>query len=184
MSETADIVIVGAGIMGLSIAHQISRRDDSSIVVLNKALNVAEGSTGASCAILRQRYTHPESVTAARDGLKAHRNWSAYTGLPEPRAQFHHTGVLWMMWSRGGRRDHRWSDRQAALPCAQHLQHAFRSDRRGGARVWRARCLLLRDRERLHRSGEHLSGPARGGSRQRRRCALLPSPVWNWETGR
>ena len=97
MSETADIVIVGAGIMGLSIAHQISRRHDSSIVLLDKALNVGEGSTGASCAILRQRYTHPESVTVARDGLKAHRNWSAYTGLAEPRAEFHHTGVLWMM---------------------------------------------------------------------------------------
>jgi len=78
--------------MGLSIAHQISRRDDSTIVILDKAPNVGEGSTGASCAILRQRYTHPESVAAARDGLKAHRNWSAYTGLAEPRAKFHHTG--------------------------------------------------------------------------------------------
>ncbi len=97
MREKADIVIVGAGVMGLSIAHQISRRDDSSIVVLDKALNVGEGSTGASCAILRQRYTHPESVTVARDGLKAYRNWSAYTGLVEPRARFFHSGVLWMM---------------------------------------------------------------------------------------
>jgi len=97
MRDTADIVIVGAGIMGLSIAHQISRRDNSSIVILDKAPNVGEGSTGASCAILRQRYTHPESVAAARDGLKANRNWSAYTGLAEPRAQFHHAGVLWMM---------------------------------------------------------------------------------------
>lgn len=97
MRDTADIVIAGAGIMGLSIAHQISRRDDRRIVVLEKALNVAEGSTGASCAILRQRYTHPEAVAVARDGLKAHRNWGAYTGLEEPRARFHHTGVLWML---------------------------------------------------------------------------------------
>ena len=55
MREKADIVIVGAGVMGLSIAHQISRRDDSSIVVLDKALNVGEGSTGASCAILDRK---------------------------------------------------------------------------------------------------------------------------------
>lgn len=26
--DTADVVIVGAGVMGLSIAYQISRRDD------------------------------------------------------------------------------------------------------------------------------------------------------------
>jgi sarcosine oxidase subunit beta len=95
--ETADVVIVGAGIIGLSIAHQISRRNPRRVVVLEKAANVAEGSTGASCAILRQRYTHLEAITVARDGLRAHRNWAAYTGLAEPRARFHHTGVLWMM---------------------------------------------------------------------------------------
>lgn len=95
--ERADLVIVGGGIMGLSIAHQIARRDPMRIVILEKALNVGEGSTGASCAILRQRYTHAEAITVARDGLRAHRNWSAYTGLAEPRAHFHHTGVLWMM---------------------------------------------------------------------------------------
>ena len=90
-------IIVGAGIMGLSIAPPISRRDRRRIVVLEKALNVAEGSTGASSAVLRQRYTHPEAVMVARDGLRAHRNWSKYTGLDEPRARFHHSGVLWMM---------------------------------------------------------------------------------------
>ncbi len=95
--DTADVVIVGAGIIGLSIAHQISRRNRRRVVVLEKAANVAEGSTGASCAILRQRYTHLEAITVARDGLRAHRNWAAYTGLAEPRARFHHTGVLWMM---------------------------------------------------------------------------------------
>jgi len=95
--DTADIVIIGGGIIGLSIAHQISRRDPRRIVVLEKALNVGEGSTGASCAILRQRYTHPEAIMVARDGLRAHRNWPRYTGLTEPRARFHHTGVLWMM---------------------------------------------------------------------------------------
>lgn len=95
--DTADVVIIGAGIIGLSIAHQISRRDPRRIVILEKAANVAEGSTGASSAILRQRYTHLEAITIARDGLRAHRNWAAYTGLEEPRARFHHSGVLWML---------------------------------------------------------------------------------------
>jgi len=97
MSDIADVVIIGAGIVGLSIAHQISRRDPRRIVILEKAPNVAEGSTGASSAILRQRYTHTEAIVTARDGLRCHRNWAAYTGLDEPRARFHHSGVLWMM---------------------------------------------------------------------------------------
>jgi sarcosine oxidase subunit beta len=95
--DTADIVIVGAGIMGLQIAHQISRRDRRSIVVIEKSPNVGEGSTGASCAVLRQRYTNPEMVTISRDSLRAHRNWAAYTGLEQPRATFSHSGVLWML---------------------------------------------------------------------------------------
>lgn len=83
--------------MGLQIAHQISRRDPRSIVVIEKAPNVGEGSTGASCAVLRQRYSNPEMITVSRDSLQAHRNWGAYTGLDEPRAQFSHSGVLWML---------------------------------------------------------------------------------------
>ncbi|HSM02255.1 MAG TPA: FAD-dependent oxidoreductase [Acidimicrobiia bacterium] len=97
MSDTADVVIIGAGIVGLSIAHQISRRDSRPIVILEKAPNVAEGSTGASSAILRQRYTHTEAILVARDGLRCHRDWAAYTGLEEPRAEFDRSGVLWMM---------------------------------------------------------------------------------------
>ena len=95
--ETADVVIVGAGVMGLSIAYQIARRDDRSIVVLEKSRNVAEGSTGSSSAILRQRYTHDTAIVTARDGLRVYRNWAEFTGIAEPRARFHHTGALWMM---------------------------------------------------------------------------------------
>jgi len=95
--ETADVAIVGAGIMGLSIAYHLARRSDLRIIVLEKADNVAEGSTGASCAVLRQRYSFPESIMVARDGLRTYRDWANFTGIAEPRARFHHTGVLWMM---------------------------------------------------------------------------------------
>ena len=95
---TADVVIVGAGIMGLQIAYQITRRSaDHRIVIFEKAPNVAEGSTGASCAILRQRYSYPDAIKMARDGHTAYKEWPDYTRLPAPRAEFHHTGVLWMM---------------------------------------------------------------------------------------
>ena len=50
--ETADIVVVGAGVIGLSIAYQTALRSDQRIVVLEKAANVGEGSTGASRATL------------------------------------------------------------------------------------------------------------------------------------
>ncbi len=96
-SESTDIVIIGGGIMGMSIAFQIARRSKMSVVVLEKGGGLGEGSTGGSSAITRQRYTKSESVRIARDGNVVWRNWSQYTGLSDPVGRFHDIGVLWMM---------------------------------------------------------------------------------------
>ncbi len=91
-----DVVIVGAGIIGLSIAWQLVRRSKLKIAVLEKGAGVGEGSTGASSAVCRCRYSLDELVYLARDGINAYRNWAAFTGLDEPRATFNNDGVLWM----------------------------------------------------------------------------------------
>ncbi len=96
-NETTDIVIIGGGIMGMSIAHQVARRSKMSIIVIEKGTGLGEGSTGGSSAITRQRYTRVENVRIARDGNVVWRNWSEYTGLPDPVGRFHDIGVLWMM---------------------------------------------------------------------------------------
>jgi glycine/D-amino acid oxidase-like deaminating enzyme len=96
-NETADIVIIGGGIMGMSIAYQVARRSTLSVVVLEKGAGLGEGSTGGSSAITRQRYTKAESVRIARDGNVVWRNWTEYTGLSDPVGRFHDIGVLWMM---------------------------------------------------------------------------------------
>lgn len=96
-NRTADVVIIGGGIMGMSIAYQVARRSSLSVVVLEKGAGLGEGSTGGSSAITRQRYTKAESVRIARDGNVVWRNWTEYTGLPDPVGRFHDIGVLWMM---------------------------------------------------------------------------------------
>ena len=95
--ETADVVIVGGGIMGMAVAYQIARRSSMSVVVLEKGAGLGEGSTGGSSAITRQRYSKAESVRIARDGNVVWRNWAEYTGLTDPVGRFHDIGVLWMM---------------------------------------------------------------------------------------
>jgi glycine/D-amino acid oxidase-like deaminating enzyme len=81
----------------MSIAHQIARRSDLKVVVLEKGAGLGEGSTGGSSAITRQRYSKLESIRVARDGNIIWRNWSEYTRLGEPVGRFHDIGVLWMM---------------------------------------------------------------------------------------
>ena len=76
-----DVIIVGAGIIGLSIAWQLARRSSLKVLVLEKGLSVGEGSTGASSAVCRFRYSRDEMVHLARDGIHAYQNWPEYTQL-------------------------------------------------------------------------------------------------------
>lgn len=97
MKRTVDVAVVGAGIIGSSIAFQLARHGAGSVVALDKGLGPAEGSTGASSSICRCRYTHPEVVRLAFHGQEAYGNWAEFTGLDQPRAGLHRVGVLWMM---------------------------------------------------------------------------------------
>lgn len=96
MSSTADVVVVGAGIIGASIAHELASRG-IDVLALDKGLGPAEGSTGASSSICRCRYTYPEVVRLAFHGQEAYGNWRDYTGLSEVRSGLNRVGVLWLM---------------------------------------------------------------------------------------
>lgn len=91
-----DIVIVGAGIIGLSVAYQLARRTSAKILVLEKGAGLGEGSTGASSAVCRFRYSCDEMVELAKDGIQAYQNWGDFLSLKNPVAQFHRAGVIWV----------------------------------------------------------------------------------------
>lgn len=105
--KTAEVVIVGAGIVGLCIAWQLTLRGQKKILVVEKAAGVGAGSTGASSAICRYRYSAPEMIRLAKTGIDSYRNWSDFVKLPTPRAQFHNDGVLWFTGD-----DQQWADRE------------------------------------------------------------------------
>jgi glycine/D-amino acid oxidase-like deaminating enzyme len=94
--ETADIIIAGAGIIGLNVALQLARRTKAKITVLEKGSSLGEGSTGASSAVCRFHYSRDEMVELARDGIAAYQNWSDYLQLSKPLAAYHREGVLWL----------------------------------------------------------------------------------------
>ena len=104
-----DLIIVGAGIIGLCIAWQVARRSKLKIAVLEKGIGVGEGSTGASSAVCRYRYSLDEMVALAKDGIAAYQHWQDFTGLGKPRAQYQKDGVLWLPGN-----DMQWADAQHA----------------------------------------------------------------------
>jgi sarcosine oxidase subunit beta len=56
MSTTADVVIIGGGVMGASSAFQLARRGLKVVLVEKNFL--AGGTTGKSSAIVRQHYSN------------------------------------------------------------------------------------------------------------------------------
>lgn len=75
--QTADIVIIGGGVMGLSIAHHLAQAGAGKIILFEKR-SLGAGESGKSGAIIRQHYSTPLLVTMARYGVFAFRDFDAY----------------------------------------------------------------------------------------------------------
>ena len=95
MRRSVDVLIAGGGIIGMSAAFQIARRSNCSVMVADKGVGPGEGSTGASSAVCRFKYTHPEMVRLAREGIAAYQRWPEFVELEKVRAEYHALGVLW-----------------------------------------------------------------------------------------
>lgn len=97
MGQTADVLIVGAGIIGLCTALQLAKRARLRVTVLEKGNSLGCGSSGDSSAVCRHLYTHGAMVELARDGISSYKNWAGFleTYRP-PAAEFQQTGVLWL----------------------------------------------------------------------------------------
>lgn len=78
-TETAEIVIIGGGVMGVSIAHHLAQARCGRVLVLEKS-NIGAGSSGKSGAIIRQHYSTDLLVRMARHGVLTFRDFNDQTG--------------------------------------------------------------------------------------------------------
>jgi len=78
-TKTADIVIIGAGVMGASIAFQLARRKAGRIVVIDKG-HVGSGGSGRSSALIRMHYSFPAEVQLALVSLRMFERWGELVG--------------------------------------------------------------------------------------------------------
>ena len=86
--KTADIVILGAGVMGASIAFHLAKRKAGKIVVIDKG-HVGQGGSGRSSALIRMHYSYPPEVQLALVSLHMFEHWRDAVGearrLPQDR---------------------------------------------------------------------------------------------------
>jgi len=79
-APTADVVVIGGGVMGLFTALELVAAGVRRVVLLEKT-DVGAGSSGKSGAILRQHYSHETTIAMARTSLAAYRDFEADHGL-------------------------------------------------------------------------------------------------------
>ena len=77
--KTADFIILGAGVMGASIAFHLAHRNAGRIAVLDKG-HVGSGGSGRSSALVRMHYSFPPEVRLALISLQMFERWSEIVG--------------------------------------------------------------------------------------------------------
>jgi len=69
MADTADVVVIGGGVTGASIAFHLAERGVRNVVVVEKTF-LAGGATGKSSACIRQHYSTAETCRMVLESLR------------------------------------------------------------------------------------------------------------------
>src|SRR3989337_2067281 len=85
----ADVVVIGGGCMGTSLAFHLARRGVDAVLL--ERGHVASGATGHSGALVRQHYEARLGIRLARDSLAFFRRFETETGAS---CDFRNTGFL------------------------------------------------------------------------------------------
>lgn len=78
MVETADVIVIGAGVQGASLAFHLAARGASTVVV--ERSSIAAGATGRSSGLVRTHYDLLVEARLAWESLAWFRDWDARVG--------------------------------------------------------------------------------------------------------
>jgi sarcosine oxidase, subunit beta len=86
-TTTADVVVVGAGIMGVSTAYHLARRRAGRIVVVERA-DVCSGSTALASGGIRHQYANRIGIELTRHSIETYERFESEFGV-DPRFRQH-----------------------------------------------------------------------------------------------
>jgi sarcosine oxidase, subunit beta len=100
MGETAEVVVVGGGVIGLSVARELRRAGAGRVVVLEKAPAVGQGSSSRAAGGVRAQFTTRINVEFSMHSIGELERLERDTGL----LSFRQTGYLLMTGTEAGER--------------------------------------------------------------------------------
>jgi sarcosine oxidase subunit beta len=93
--ETADVVVIGGGIIGVATAFWLSRAGMSTILVeMRDGLSTL--TTTASIESFRAQFTEPAMAALASESIEVWENFAQVTGLEGYEIDLHHGGYLFL----------------------------------------------------------------------------------------
>ena len=94
MKHTAEVVIIGGGCMGASVAYHLTRRGITDIVLLEREKMLATGSTGRNAGGVRHQFSNVENIRLSIESIRLIERFADEVGYP---ADFHQDGYLFLL---------------------------------------------------------------------------------------
>jgi sarcosine oxidase subunit beta len=82
MAETADIVIIGSGIVGSSVAYHLAEAGCTNVLVIEREAHQGKGSTGKSMGGVRAQFSTPVNIQMARYSIDFFSRFDEVVGHP------------------------------------------------------------------------------------------------------
>src|SRR2546425_10497044 len=82
MTETADVVIIGSGIVGSSVAYHLAQQGCANVVVLERESHQGKGSTGKSMGGVRAQFSTDVNIRMSLYSIPFFRDFEETIGWP------------------------------------------------------------------------------------------------------
>jgi sarcosine oxidase subunit beta len=82
MTETADVVIIGSGIVGSSVAYHLTEQGCTNVLVIEREAHQGKGSTGKSMGGVRAQFATPVNIQMSRYSIDFFSRFDDVIGYP------------------------------------------------------------------------------------------------------
>lgn len=94
MKKTADVVIIGGGCMGASVAYHLTRRGVTDVVILEREPFLAMGSTGRNAGGARHQFSSEANIRLSIESIRLFERFREEVGY---EIDFHQDGHLFLL---------------------------------------------------------------------------------------